>query len=241
MSWLTTTFVSSVGRKFVMAATGLFLCTFLLVHLFLNLLMLRPDGGDSFNTWAHFMGTNPLIRAMEVVLMAALVAHIVQSLILAAHNRKARGPHAYVVNHPEQNSPWAARHMVMLGLLLLLFLLVHLANFWLRSRFGAFGGLADVRVQDLTRPVHDLYSVAAASFKVLWYVALYVLAQLALGYHLWHGFRSGFQSLGLNHRKYTPAIWVTGHVFAVVVPVLFAAIPVAMFFDSSYQPLSAAR
>lgn len=241
MNWFTKTFSSSVGRKLTMGLTGLFLCSFLLVHLSINLLMLRHDGGDTFNVWAEFMATNPLIRAMEVVLMLALLGHTYQGLSLAIRNRRARGPVAYVVNHPEQNSRWASRNMALLGTLLLIFLGVHLMNFWMRSRFGILGGLADVHIPEVAHPVKDLYSLSAASFKIPWYVTLYVLAQLALAYHLWHGFRSGFQTLGLNHRKYNPTIYGTGYAFAVAVPALFALIPLVMFFDSTYQPRPATR
>ncbi|QJX47892.1 succinate dehydrogenase cytochrome b subunit [Hymenobacter taeanensis] len=236
MSWITKTFSSSIGRKFIMAVTGLFLCSFLVVHLLINLQMLRHDGGASFNFWAEFMGTNPVIRFMEIVLMLGLLAHIYQGLALAVKNKKARGGQAYVVNHSEQNSQWASRNMALLGTLLLIFLIVHLMNFWIRSRFDAMGGLAEVRVPNLDHPVGDLYSVAAASFKIPWYVILYALAQVALGYHLWHGFRSGFQTLGLNHRKYTPAIYATGYGFSVIVSALFALIPLVMFFSEAYQP-----
>jgi succinate dehydrogenase / fumarate reductase, cytochrome b subunit len=237
MSWLTQTLSSSVGRKLVMAITGLFLCSFLVIHLLINLQMLRHDGGDSFNFWAHFMATNWLIRAMEIVLMLALIFHAYDGLYLALKNRKARGANKYVVNHSEQNSQWASRNMALLGTILLIFLIVHFMNFWVRSRFGILGGLAPIQVKGLPDPAEDLYSVAATAFRIPWYVGLYVVAQIALGYHLWHGFKSGFQTLGLNHRKYTPAIRVTGYGFAVAMAVLFAAIPLIMFFDqASYPP-----
>lgn len=236
MNWFLKTFSSSIGRKLTMGLTGLFLCSFLLVHLAINLLMLRHDGGDTFNVWAEFMATNPLIRALEVVLMLALFGHAYQGLSLAIRNRKARGAVAYVVNHPEQNSRWASRNMALLGTLLLIFLGVHLMNFWMRSRFGILGGLAEVHIPEVTHPVKDLYSLSAASFKIPWYVTLYVLAQVALAYHLWHGFRSGLQTLGLNHRKYNPATYGTGYVLAVAVPLLFALIPLVIFFDARYQP-----
>lgn len=237
MSWLSQTLASSVGRKLVMAVTGLFLCSFLVIHLLINLQMLRHDGGDSFNFWAHFMATNWLIRAMEVVLMLALAFHVYDGLYLANKNRKARGGQKYVVNSAAQNSQWAARNMAVLGTILLIFLLVHFMNFWVRSRFGILGGLEEIRVKGLPDPAEDLYSVAATAFRIPWYVILYVLAQIALGYHLWHGFRSGFQTLGLNHRKYTPTIRVAGYAFAVVVSAAFALIPLVMFFDQgSYPP-----
>ncbi|RFP65861.1 succinate dehydrogenase [Hymenobacter lapidiphilus] len=236
MSWISKTLTSSIGRKIVMATTGLFLCSFLVVHLLINLQLLRHDGGASFNFWAEFMGTNPVIRFMEIVLMLGFAVHIYQGLALAYHNKKARGAQGYVVNHSEQNSQWSSRNMALLGTLLLIFLIIHLMNFWVRSRFDAFGGLAMVKVPNMDHPVGDLYSVAAASFKIPWYVALYAVAQIALGYHLWHGFRSGFQTLGLKHPKYTPAVYYTGYAFSVVISVLFALVPIVMFFDDQYQP-----
>ncbi|WP_310391335.1 succinate dehydrogenase cytochrome b subunit [Hymenobacter sp.] len=241
MNWLTKTLSSSIGRKISMSLTGLFLCSFLLVHVSINLMMLVPDGGNMFNIWAEFMATNPVIRSLEVVLMLGLLAHAYQGLSLAVTNRKARGTVAYVVNHAEQNSRWASRNMALLGTLLLLFLGVHLMNFWMRSRFELMGGLAEVHILHVDHPVKDLYSLGAASFKIPWYVALYVLAQVALGYHLWHGFRSSVQSLGLNHRKYNPVLYGTGYVFSVVVPLLFALIPLVIFFSSAYQPREATR
>jgi|SRR6476661_389320 len=235
MSWISKTFSSSIGRKIIMSVTGLFLCSFLVIHLLINLQMLRHDNGDMFNYWAHFMATNWLIRAMEVVLMLAIFYHAYQGLALYFKNRKARGPQAYAVNHSEQNSEWTSRNMALLGTILLIFLLVHFMNFWVRSRFGILGGLGEVHIKDQVDPVDDLYSVAATAFKVPWYVGLYVLAQIALGYHLWHGFRSAFQTLGLNHRKYMAGIRNFGYAFAVVVSALFAAIPIAMYFSDAYQ------
>jgi succinate dehydrogenase / fumarate reductase cytochrome b subunit len=122
------TFSSSIRCKITMSLTGLFLCSFLLVHLSINLLMLLPDGGNTFNKWAEFMGTNPVIRTLEVVLIVGLLLHAYQGLSLAVTNRKAREPVSYVIRHSEQNSRWASRNMTTLGLLLL-FLGVHMGNF----------------------------------------------------------------------------------------------------------------
>ncbi len=221
-----------------MAVTGLFLCSFLVIHLLINLQMLRHDGGVMFNYWAHFMATNWLVRAMEFVLMGALAFHVYDGLYLAVKNRKARGGQKYLVNHSEKNSGWASKNMALLGTILLIFLIVHFMNFWVRARFGLLGGLEEVPNPKLpSESVHDLYSVAATAFRVPWYVVLYVAAQLALGYHLWHGWRSGFQTLGLNHRKYTPAIRTAGYGFAVAVAALFAAIPLVMFFNQDAYPV----
>jgi succinate dehydrogenase / fumarate reductase cytochrome b subunit len=174
MNWFVKTFSSSIGRKLTMSLTGLFLCSFLLVHVSINLPMLFPDGGNTFNRWAEFMGTNQVIRTLEVVLIMGLLLHAYQGLSLAVTNRKARGLVGYVIRDSEQNSRWASRNMTTLGLLLLLFLGVHMSNFWLRSRFGLLGGLVEAPLSNVSHPIKDLYSLGAASFKISWYVALYV-------------------------------------------------------------------
>ena len=219
MSWITKTFSSSIGRKIVMSLTGLFLCTFLVVHLVGNLQLFKHDDGAAFNTYSHFMGTNPVIRTIEWGLLG-FGFHIYEALILTRRNQGAR-PQKYVVSHPEQNSDWTTRNMGLLGTIILIFLLVHLYNFFWRARFGSLD--PDINNND------DLYTLVVSSFKQWWYVALYVAGQVALGYHLWHGFRSGFQTLGLNHRKYTPIIKGFGYAFSVVVSAGFAAMPLYFF------------
>ena len=216
MSWITKTLTSSIGRKILMSLTGLFLCTFLVVHLVGNLQLFRNDHGLAFNVYSHFMGTNPVIRTIEWGLVLGFGAHIYQAYALALKNKKARSQ-GYVVNHSEQNSEWTSRNMAILGTVILVFLIVHLYNFFWRARFGELD--PDINHND------DLYTLVVSSFKQWWYVALYVAAQVALGYHLWHGFRSGFQTLGLNHRKYTPLIKYVGYAFSVLVAAGFAAMP----------------
>ncbi|WP_324671582.1 succinate dehydrogenase cytochrome b subunit [Hymenobacter sp. GOD-10R] len=221
MSWISNTFSSSIGRKVVVAITGLFLCSFLVVHLIGNFQLFKNDGGAAFNIYSHFMGTNPVIRTVEWVLLLGFVFHIYESYTLAVRNRAARSV-GYVESRPSQNSPWYSRSMALLGTIILLFLLVHMYNFFYRARFG-----------DLDPDINnnaDLYTLVYSSFKQWWYVLLYVAAQVALCYHLIHGFRSGFQTLGLNHRKYTPLIRVIGYAFAILVCAGFAAMPLYFFF-----------
>ncbi|UOQ55518.1 succinate dehydrogenase cytochrome b subunit [Hymenobacter cellulosivorans] len=221
MSWISKTFSSSIGRKIIMAITGLFLCSFLVVHLIGNLQLFKDDGGQAFNVYSHFMGTNPLIRTVEWVLVLGFGFHIYESIVLTQRNKTARGSN-YASNHAEQNSPWQSRNMGLLGTIILIFLLVHLYNFFYRARFGELD--PDINNND------DLYTLVATSFKQLWYVILYVAAQIALGYHLIHGFRSAFQTLGLNHRKYTPAIKFVGYAFSVLVSAGFAVMPLYFYF-----------
>jgi len=212
---------SSLGKKLLMGLTGLFLISFLLVHCFLNSFIFFNDGGLMFNEGARFMAKNPVIRAMEFVLFAGLILHMVQALILTIQNSKAR-PVKYAVNNGAANSKWYSRSMGILGSLLLIFLVVHLANFWVKSRFTGLPG-EDANGNE------NLYLVMTEVFKNPLVVALYLVGVISLFYHLLHGFPSAFQSLGLNHKKYTPVIKGLGLWFSIIVCILFAAMPIAIF------------
>jgi len=214
-------FSSSIGKKLIMGITGLFLITFLVVHCFLNSLIFVNDGGLTFNMGAHFMGTNWLIRTMEIVLFLGLLAHIYQGYNLTAQNQKAR-PVRYAVNNGSANSKWYSRSMGLLGTLLLIFLIVHISKFWVMSRFTG------IPTEDVNGN-HDLFAVMVETFRNPWIVLLYVLAMVSLAYHLLHGFASAFQTLGWNHRKYTPVIRMVGVWFSVIIPLIFAAMPLAMY------------
>ncbi len=214
-------FKSSLGKKLIMGITGLFLISFLVVHCLLNAFIFVNDGGLLFNDGAHFMGTNPVIRTMEIVLFLGLFAHIFQALILTLENRKAR-PVQYAVPAGNVSSKWYSRSMGLLGTLLLLFLIVHLAHFWVKSRFTGLPG-EDANGHE------NLYAVMQEVFKNPLVVVVYVLGCLSLAYHLLHGFQSAFQTLGLNHKKYTPIIKSIGFWFSILIPLIFAAMPVVMY------------
>lgn len=226
MNWFTKTFTSSIGRKIVMSLTGLFLCTFLVVHLVGNFQLFAHDDGVAFNTYSHFMGHNPIIRTIEWGLVLGFGFHIYEALILTRRNKSARA-HGYDKWEAKQNSEWTSRNMGILGSIILVFLIVHLYNFFWRARFGTPD--PDINHND------NLYKVVVTSFHQLWYVLLYVAAQASLGYHLWHGFRSGFQTLGLNHRKYMPVIKTIGYAFAVVVSAGFASMPLYFYLFTNEQ------
>jgi succinate dehydrogenase / fumarate reductase cytochrome b subunit len=214
-------FSSSIGKKLIMGITGLFLISFLLVHCFINALIYVNDGGLTFNMGAHFMGTNWIIRAMEIVLFGGLLAHVFQGFRLWAQNRAAR-PERYVVNNGAANSKWYSRSMGLLGTLLLIFLIVHISKFWVMSRFTG------IPTEDANGN-HDLFAVMVETFKNPLLVLLYVLAMVSLAYHLLHGFASAFQTLGWNHKKYTPLIKSVGVWFSILISLIFASMPVAMY------------
>jgi succinate dehydrogenase / fumarate reductase cytochrome b subunit len=220
MSSTSTKFLqSSLGKKLLMSITGLFLISFLLVHCTLNAFIFFNDGGASFNAGAEFMAHNPIIRIMEVVLFVGLILHMVQGLILTLQNNKAR-PIKYAVNNGKANSKWYSRSMGLLGTLLLLFLIIHLRNFWVVSRF----------TDEITSGKETLFNEMQKVFTNPIIVVVYLLGVISLGYHLMHGFQSAFQTLGWNHPKYTPVIKIIGKLFSIVIPFIFALMPIAMYF-----------
>ena len=227
-------FTSSIGKKLIMALTGIFLITFLIVHCAINSMIFYNDGGDTFNHWGHFMGTNLIIRTMEIGLFVFLLMHIIQGLTLWKQNHNAR-PVRYAVNNPQTNSKWYSRSMGLLGTLILIFLILHLYHFWVTSRFGGMAsikplGESTLKAEYNNQTVHDLYAEMRTVFQNnLLVVIVYVLGVLSLGYHLLHGFQSAFQTFGINHKRYTPIIKSIGLIYSVVICLLFASMPVAFY------------
>jgi succinate dehydrogenase / fumarate reductase cytochrome b subunit len=227
-------FTSSLGKKYTMALTGFFLISFLIVHCGINAMIFFNDHGETFNHWGHFMGSNLIIRTMELGLFAFLILHIVQGLMLWQQNNAAR-PVKYAVNRPGQNSKWYSRSMGLLGTLILLFLVLHLYHFWVPSRFGGMAGVHTLETTTLgdyaNQEAHNLYREMEIIFANPIVVIIYVLGVASLFWHLLHGFQSAFQTFGLNNRKFTPLIKTIGVLYSVIICVLFALMPVAMYFN----------
>jgi len=219
MNWFGKFLKSSIGKKFVMSVTGLFLISFLIVHCTVNALIFYNDGGKTFNIGAHFMGTNPLIRTIEIVLVLGFIVHIIQGLLLWNENRKAR-PIPYAMSKASENSTWYSRSMALLGTLLLLFLVVHTSNFWIPNRANQL-----VHGEEL-----PLYEMMLEKFRHPLEVIIYVTGCFLLFWHLLHGFKSAFQSLGLSHRKYDPVISFLGTSFSIIVPLVMAMMPISIYF-----------
>jgi len=224
MNWFTNFLSSTIGRKFLMALTGLFLILFLVVHLAGNLQLLKADEGHAFNVYAQFMTSNPVIKTISYVNYAAILLHIVWAIILTVRNKSARGPQGYAVSR--NSSHWTSRNMGILGTLIFIFLVIHLRGFWYEMHWGGiptknYDG-ADVK---------DLYAVVDFAYQNEWFVIFYVASMAFLAFHLVHGFASAFQTLGLNHIKYNGVIKFVGVAFAIIVPALFALIPIYMYFN----------
>lgn len=207
-----------------MALTGLFLILFLVVHLIGNLQLLKPDQGQAFNIYAQFMTSNPLIKVISWVNYALILIHIVWSIMLTRRNRLARGTKGYAVNR--NSSHWTSRNMGILGTFIFIFLVIHLRGFWYEMHWG------DVPTSTYDGAQYkNLYAVVDKAYENIWFVALYVVSMALLAFHLFHGFGSAFQTLGWNHVKYNPLIRFIGVSFALIVPALFALIPVYMYMD----------
>jgi succinate dehydrogenase / fumarate reductase cytochrome b subunit len=219
MKWLADLFSSSLGRKLMMALTGLFLISFLVIHCTINAMIFFNDGGETFSHWGHFMGTNPIIRTLEIGLVAGFLIHIIQGLLLWKANYAAR-PVKYSVSNAPPNSTWYSRSMGLLGTLLLLFLIMHTSHFWIPNRTNQF-----TQGEEL-----PLYKMMFEVFSNPWIVFLYVIGCVSLFWHLLHGFASAFQSLGLNHSKYNGIISFAGTAFSIIVPLVFSLMPITIYF-----------
>lgn len=226
MNWLIKFLSSSIGRKLIMSLTGLFLILFLTVHLIGNLQLFKEDGGESFNVYAHFMTSNPVIKIIAYGNYFFILLHAFLGIRIAIYNRKAKGQTGAVSN-PNPKITWASKNMPILGGLIFAFILIHMGDFWLKMKLGKVDMITYAGIEGEFK---DLYSRVLISFKELWIVIVYLIGLAALGYHLHHGFQSAFQTLGFNHRKYTPSIKKLGTLYAIFVPLGFALIPIYYYF-----------
>jgi succinate dehydrogenase / fumarate reductase cytochrome b subunit len=205
---------SSISKKFIMALAGLFLLTFLPVHLIINFLLLKPDPAP-FNVAAHFMATFPVIKIMEVVLFSAILIHIAWGITLQIQNWLAR-PIGYVSGSKSETS-FFSRFMIWTGASVLIFLVLHFFNFYF-IKLGLVAGDPE-----------NFYSLAHNLFKIPVYNYIYLACFTLLGFHLFHAFSSAFQTLGLNHRIWTPVVKIVAVIYSIVLPLCFAFISISLW------------
>ncbi|MBB4077911.1 succinate dehydrogenase / fumarate reductase cytochrome b subunit [Lewinella aquimaris] len=228
VGWFGKFLTSSIGQKIIMSLTGLFLITFLVVHLIGNLqLILGNDDGYAFNSYAYFMTNNPVIKTTSYLLYAFIILHAIQGLLLWSQNRKARGDQKYAVKVDRTaGGSKSSIYMGSLGMVILAFIIVHMVQFWGQMHFSDSIGPFTAEGYEGAK---DLYALVAATYENIGMVIFYVVAMVFIAFHLWHGFQSAFQTLGLNHKKYTPLIKAVGYVYSVLVPLGFAIIPIVMY------------
>jgi len=205
---------SSISKKFVMAAAGLFLLMFLPVHLIINFLLLKSNPVP-FNNAAHFMATFPPVKIMEIVLMGAILIHITWGITLQIQNWLAR-PIGYVSGNKSETS-FFSKFMIWTGASVLIFLVLHFFNFYF-VKLGLVAGDPE-----------DFYSMAHSLFSIPAYNIIYLTCFSLLGFHLYHALSSAFQTMGLNHRIWTPVVNVLALVYAILLPAGFALISITLW------------
>ncbi len=230
MSWIINTLTSTIGRKVIMALTGLFLILFLAVHLAGNLQLLYNDGGEAFNIYSQLMAHNPFIQLVSKGNFFFIFLHIFVSVTLYIRNKKAR-PIGYKVSVGNSNSTWSSRSMTLLGTFIMMFIFLHLYGYWYQLKFVGEPVIKMITIDGVS--MHNAYALVAESYQIPGVVIFYIVAMIVLGFHLWHGFASAFQSLGLNHPKYNGIISGLGKLYAIIVPSLFALIPIYMYLNNA--------
>lgn len=213
MNKFTALYRSSVGKKIIMSLSGLFLCTFLVVHVVINLFLFKQDGGETYNHYSEFMSSNPFIRTVEIVLFAGLIAHVISGAVVWLKNRASR-PVGYEMYQLKDNTTFTSRTPMLTASASLVgfFLVIHLRTFWVPNRFWEI-------------PPQSNYDLVAAAFSDPVYSLFYIVALLFLAFHLRHGFQSGFQTLGLSDKQYKWLIDSVAVIFWLFIPLAFAAMP----------------
>ena len=215
-------FNSTLFRKTLAGASGLFLVVFLIGHLVGNLqLFITGDAGQKqFNEYALFMTTNPAVKLLSIITYMCIILHTLITIFLVRQSSKARDVQ-YLHKSGNANSTWGSKNMAILGTLVLVFIVIHLRSFWYEMHFGEIG--LD------SWGNKDLHTVTVTAFKELWYVLFYVFSMGVLGVHLKHGVESVFQTLGVKTRRYFSLIHNTAFGFALIIPTAFASIPIYIY------------
>jgi succinate dehydrogenase / fumarate reductase cytochrome b subunit len=213
-------------RKIILALTGLFLCLFLIVHLSANSLLLLPTdlARDWYNGYSTFLRESPVIKVIAYLLYLSIILHVLYALLITIRNRKAK-PARYAANHFRENSTWTSQNMGWLGVLILIFIAVHLVNFWARIKLGIGREVAyDANGNK------DIFEVTYSLFQNIYYVGFYTVLMVPLGLHLHHGLKSGFKTLGFYHRKGLKWLAQIALIYAIIISIGFGIIPIVVYF-----------
>ncbi len=225
-------FCSSIGKKFLLSITGLFLVMFLFIHLTLNTLLLIDDGGEMFNAAAHFMATNPFIKIIEPMLAIGFIIHIIWASTLTLQNQKARGKDRYASGNKTPDVTWASKNMYILGLVILSFLIVHIVQFWMKIKITGDPLLhhTTIDIAGVDTQVENAYALVNHTFGILWVVIVYVIGSIGLAYHLSHSFWSALHTFGLSNTIWRKRWSVVGTIVALVIGIGFSLIAVLQHF-----------
>ncbi len=213
---------STLVRKNLMALTGLFLCVFMVIHLAGNLQLLLPEERalTQFNLYSRILSGNYIIKAISYLLFVSIVAHCAYALIITLKNKKASGG-AYVYDQRHKVSMWYSRNMGLLGAVIFLFIIIHLKDFWYQYSFG--------HLPLDTEGNKDLFSIVVSAYGELWYTGLNIVAFIALGYHLLHGFHSAFKTLGAYPSRLSKWLYYAGVGFSLILTAGYIYIPIFVY------------
>jgi len=216
-------FTSSVGKKLLMSLAGIFLIVFLLVHMGINLLIVIFDDPMVYNKAAHIMSTNILIKIFEIILFGGFLLHMIYALILQIQNWIARPSRYNKANY--SNTSFFSKFMIHTALITLVFLVIHMMDFYIKAKFGH---ATEVIVDGVV--YHDFATEIIDKFKMLPFVIFYIAAFVFLGFHLVHGFQSAFKTLGMDHKKYTPVVQFLAIIYSTIIVGGYSFIPVYIYF-----------
>ena len=213
-------------KKIIIAGTGLFLCIFLVVHLSANFILILPEdlARELYNSYSSLLRESLMIQIVAYLLYASILLHVIYALLITLKNRKAK-PQKYMVNHYKENSTWTSQNMGFLGTLILFFIVVHLANFWARIKLGLGNPVALDAAGYL-----DVYEVTSSLFHNIYYVVFYTLMAIPLAFHLHHGLKSAFKTLGFYHKKGLRIIAKVSLWYAIIMGIGFGIIPFIVYF-----------
>lgn len=220
-------FKTSVGRKNLMAFTGLFIIFFLIIHLVGNLILVIPESffpiefwgnvanvHDMYNAYSHFLVHFWPVTFVAWVLYMAIIVHVIDAIIITLQNRKSKGEKYQITDN--STSTWYSRNMGVLGFVIGVFIVLHMSQFWLQYK--------------VLKIEHDLYNLVLVTFNVWWYVVIYEIGIIALGFHLVHGIESAHRSLGVYPNKIMKVIKFIALCFSLVMAILYAIIPIILYF-----------
>ena len=220
---------SSIGRKFAMALSALFLMVFLVMHVSINFTSVFSE--ELFNDLSHFMGTNPLVQGlMQPILIVGVIFHFVMGFVLEAKNKASRGV-KYASNSAKDNSTWMSRNMLLTGIVVLAFLFLHMYDFWVHEMTVKYieGDMSGLKDPNIAESGFRYYEELRAKFVDPWRVVFYSVCFVLLALHLLHGFNSSFQSIGANN-KYVKGLKGISKVYSIGIPALFIFIAVYHHF-----------
>lgn len=223
---------SSIGKKLVMSLSGLFLILFLVFHLSMN--VAAVFSGEAYNMICAFLGANWYAVAATMVLAAGVVVHFVYAFMLTLQNRKARGNDRYAINARPKGVAWASQNMLVLGIIIVLFMVLHFAQFWYKMMFAELMGSHSVMMCDGATALSPQDGAGFINYYFkgnICVTALYLVWYVALWFHLSHGFWSAIQTIGWNNTVWLKRLECASQVVATVICVTFAVITVIFYLN----------